>query len=141
MFAYMIGNLDWSMRAGPPDEGCCHNFRLVAPAGASTGFIPVPYDFDFSGLVDAPYATPPDAIPVGSVRKRHYMGYCMFNAEALAAAAEFRARRGALLATLADTAGLEDATKRKAAAYLEGFFADIADDRTVSAKVLKTCGR
>lgn len=141
LFAYMIGNLDWSMRAGPPDEGCCHNFRLVAPAGGAGGLIPVPYDFDFSGLIDAPYATPPDVIPVGNVRKRFYMGYCMFNAEALAAAAELRARRPALLAALAGTPGLEDSTRRKAANYLDGFFADIATDQSVSARLLKTCVR
>ena len=31
----MIGNLDWSMRAGPAGEGCCHNSRLIAPAGVA----------------------------------------------------------------------------------------------------------
>ena len=36
----------------------------------------VPYDFDFSGLVDAPYADPPEGIPVNSVRQRTYRGYC-----------------------------------------------------------------
>ena len=25
MFEYMIGNLDWSMRAGPQGDRCCHN--------------------------------------------------------------------------------------------------------------------
>ena len=24
----MIGNLDWSMRAGPQGEACCHNAKL-----------------------------------------------------------------------------------------------------------------
>lgn len=32
LFEYMIGNRDWSTRAGPPGEGCCHNSRLIAPA-------------------------------------------------------------------------------------------------------------
>ena len=30
VFEYMIGNLDWSTRAGPPGDGCCHNSRLAA---------------------------------------------------------------------------------------------------------------
>ena len=30
VFNYMIGNLDWSMRAGPPEEGCCHNGRTIS---------------------------------------------------------------------------------------------------------------
>jgi len=29
--------------------------------------------------------------------------------------------------------------RRRAVAYLIGFFNDIADDRTISAKLLKTC--
>ena len=33
LFQYMIGNLDWSMRAGPQGEGCCHNSRLMAGKG------------------------------------------------------------------------------------------------------------
>ena len=58
MFEYMISNLDWSMRAGPPGDRCCHNSRLLGRAGAAINLFPVPYDFDFSGLVSAPYAAP-----------------------------------------------------------------------------------
>src|SRR5438477_6305839 len=59
VFEYMISNYDWSMRAGPQGTECCHNTRLLtnAPGGL---LLPVPYDFDFSGLVDAPYAGPPE---------------------------------------------------------------------------------
>ena len=35
LFEYMIGNLDWSMRAGPEGEACCHNTRLFAGAGGT----------------------------------------------------------------------------------------------------------
>ena len=134
MFEYMIGNRDWSVRAGPPGEGCCHNSRLIARAGGGA-FIPVPYDFDFSGLVNAPYAIAPDG--VSSVRARNYQGFCAHNAEALAVAAEFRAKRGPLLAVL-NAVPLEEPVRRRAAAYLDGFFADIADDSKV-AKVVRTC--
>ena len=140
LFAYMIGNLDWSMRAGPEGEGCCHNFRLFARPG-TRGFVPIPYDFDFSGLVDAPYAVPPAELQVPSVRRRLYRGYCMHNAEAVAAAAEFRAKRPELMAVLASIPGLKEGSRSKAAAYLEGFFSDIADDERVRSRVLRTCVR
>ena len=135
LFEYMIGNQDWSARAGPPGEGCCHNSRLIAP-GPGGSLIPVPYDFDYSGLVNPPYAVAPDG--VRSVRERRYQGYCVHNAQALAVAAEFRAKRGALLAMLGQIP-LDESVRRRSAAYLDGFFADIADDRRMVAKLLRNC--
>jgi len=137
LFQYMIGNLDWSMRAGPQGEGCCHNSRLLSGQGAA--LIPVAYDFDYSGMVDAPYALPPEQIPVRSVRIRYYQGYCRHNQQALAAAAELRSRRGAIEAAFAQIPGLEERTKAKAINYLGGFFADIATDDSVRSKILKKC--
>lgn len=134
LFEYMIGNRDWSARAGPPGEGCCHNNRLIGP-GPGGSLVPVPYDFDFSGLVNAPYAVTPDG--EGNVRERRYQGFCAHNAHALAMAATFRAQRGPLLAALGQVP-LDETVRRRAAAYLEGFFADIADDGKV-ARLLRTC--
>ena len=141
LFQYMIGNLDWSMRAGPAGRGCCHNSRLIGPGtGPASALIPVPYDFDMSGLVNAPYAVPPEGIPVESVRQRRYRGLCQHNGEALSVANEFRVRRGDLLRALAEIPQLEERTRRSAAAYLQDFFADIADDGSV-ARLLRTCVR
>ena len=137
MFEYMIGNLDWSMIAGPRGEGCCHNSRLASGAGGT--LIPFPYDFDYSGLVDAPYAVPPEGFKISSVRRRIYRGHCRHNAEALAAAAEFRSKRPAIEALFGQVPGLEEKTRRSAIAYLGGFFADIATDDAVRTKLLKAC--
>lgn len=140
LFQYMIGNLDWSMRAGPPGDSCCHNFKLFGPAGTAAGpIVPVPYDFDSSGLVDAPYAVPPDSLGMSSVRQRRYRGYCIHNAQALAAAAEFRSKRPALLGVLSAVPGLDESARRRAASYLDSFFADIASDDQVTKRLLKTC--
>ena len=136
LFMYMIGNLDWSMRAGPQGEGCCHNSRLLSGGPA---LVPVAYDFDYSGLVDAPYAIPPKQVRVRSVRQRQYMGYCRHNTQVLAAAAEMRARRPALEAVYSQVPGLEERTRRKALSYLAGFFEDIATDAAVRSNLLKDC--
>ena len=140
LFEYMIGNLDWSMRAGPAGEGCCHNFRLLTKSGSSAA-VPVPYDFDHSGLVNAPYATPPAELNVSSVRVRQYRGYCAHNAEALAAAREIRAKQPQLLGVLSSVPGLSAQTANRARSYLDEFFRQIADDRTVQSRILKTCLR
>jgi len=138
LFQYMIGNLDWSMRAGPAGEGCCHNSRLLV-GKASQALVPVPYDFDYSGLVDAPYAVPPDGFKLDSVRERSYQGYCRLNGEAVAAAAEFRALRPSMEALFGQISGMTDRTRNKARAYLAEFFSQIATDDSVRAKVLKKC--
>lgn len=140
LFEYLIGNVDWSMRAGPAGDTCCHNFRLFGPAAQSqSALVPVPYDFDASGLVNAPYAAPPEGLGLSSVRERRYRGYCIHNAQVLATAAEFRAKRERLLAILASIPGLEEDRKRSAAAYVEGFYRDIATDEDVRKRLLKTC--
>ena len=136
LFMYMIGNLDWSMRAGPQGEGCCHNSRLLSGGAA---LVPVAYDFDYSGLVDAPYAVPPAQIRVRSVRQRFYQGYCRHNPQVVAAAAEMRARRPALEAVYSQIPGLDERTRRKALSYLAGFFQEIATDQAVRANLLKDC--
>lgn len=142
LFQYMIGNVDWSMNVGPPGDICCHNFRLMGSSPAArAGIVPVPYDFDFSGLVDAPYAEAPDILPISSVRQRHYRGYCSHNGHALALVPEFRARRAELLAVLGQIPQLEPRRRQAAVAYLEGFFRDIATDEDVRRRLLRTCLR
>ena len=140
LFEYMIGNIDWSMRAGPAGDTCCHNFKLMGvTATAQNAILPVPYDFDASGLVNAPYAVPNEELGMQSVRERRYRGYCMHNSQALAAAAEFRAKRPQLLAALTSVPGLDPKRGANAAVFLDGFFRDIATDESVIKRVLKTC--
>lgn len=139
VFQYMIGNLDWAMNAGRAGDSCCHNGKLLGLRGAAIALIPVPYDFDYSGLVNAPYAVPSRRVPVRNVRRRQYRGFCAHNEQARAAAAEILSRRGAILAALDEVPELSDGVRRNAAAYLEGFFADIATPAEVDRNLLGTC--
>lgn len=138
VFQYLISNLDWAMQAGPAGDTCCHNSRLLAPAGSSM-LTTVPYDFDYAGFVDAPYAVPPEGIKVSGIKNRYYRGFCRHNAEALKAAADIRAQRPAMVAALSQIPQLKDGTRRKALAFLDRSFADIASDQAVTANLLKTC--
>ena len=67
IFEYMIGNTDMSMYL-------LHNVVLVQTPKKVT--YPVPYDFDYSGLVDARYAIPAKQFNITSVRDRVYRGPC-----------------------------------------------------------------
>jgi hypothetical protein len=70
VFEYMIGNTDWSVQY-------LQNVKLIA--SDTIGLIPstVPYDFDHSGLVNAPYARPTEELQLSTVRDRRYRGYCI----------------------------------------------------------------
>lgn len=138
VFQYMISNLDWAMIASLPGEECCHNTRLVGVKGATTGLIPVPYDFDSSGLVDAPYAVPPDIIKVRNVRTRRYRGFCSHNEQAQAFATDLLTRRAVLVAILDTTPQLSEKSRRRAGNYLGDFFAQIGSPAQV-ANIMKTC--
>lgn len=133
VFEYMISNYDWSMRAGPKGTECCHNSRLLNP-GTGSQLITVPYDFDFSGLVDAPYATPPEGLPISNVRQRTYRGYCAHMAQARAFAAQISPRRAEFLGVFATIPGLDPREQARAVNYLQGFFADLD-----SGKIFRTC--
>jgi hypothetical protein len=138
LFEYMIGNLDWAMQAAPAGEDCCHNIKLLADAARPGVNIPVPYDFDYSGLDNRPYATPPDIYEMKNVRQRRYHGFCFHHREALAAAAEFRSKRTAIDAVFATIPGMTDKSRQSALSYLAGFWADIATDQGVE-RLLADC--
>ena len=60
LFQYIIGNADWELSTG-------RNIKLFLKDGI---LIPVPYDFDFSGLVNASYAIPNADYDLSSIKER-----------------------------------------------------------------------
>lgn len=71
IFNYMIGNLDWSI----PGQ---HNVKVIKPLvfDPSGLGIAVPYDFDWTGIVNASYAVPGEDVGTQHVRERIYRGIC-----------------------------------------------------------------
>lgn len=65
LFQYMIGNTDWDLVA-------CRNILLLQPNGPGK-IMAMPFDFDFSGLVNAPYASPSTESGLSSVKDRALM--------------------------------------------------------------------
>lgn len=69
IFQYMIGNTDWTVPL-------LKNIKLIAPLDkpAAAPFV-VPYDFDYSGIVDAAYAVPHPDYNIDNVKERVYKGF------------------------------------------------------------------
>lgn len=140
LFQFMIGNLDWSSIRGPDPEECCHNTKLLGVPGETGGVIwPVPYDFDISGIISAPYAMPPEGLPVKSVKKRLYRGYCRHNVGIPEAIALFREKKPDILAAFENTAQLNDRTRRKSIKYVESFYEILDDPKKIERQIIKKC--
>lgn len=117
LWEYMVGNTDWSVFM-------IHNFRIVAVEGKDV-YYPVAYDFDFSGLVNAPYASPDYRLPIKSVRQRLYRGPCKKVEDLAATMALFKEKQDSLYAILRATPDFEPARLKDAIGYLNEFYKDI----------------
>lgn len=136
VYEYMIANTDFSMLLGPKDEICCHNIVLY---NSGSGHLPIPYDFDFSGFVNAPYADPNPQLKLRSVTTRMYRGRCEHNDSLEAALQQFRDKRAELLALIEEQPGLTDRTRKSAGGFIGDFFKIIDDPKKVRSRIVKRC--
>jgi len=133
MFMYMIGNCDYSITGR-------HNMKILGmPGFGSEGYTPVPYDFDYSGLVDASYAIPGPDLGVTSVRERYYLGPCRSD-EAYRAAIDYIDQyREEILQIVNDFEYLDQKHKENLIFYLEEYFAEAGTDFMLKNSLQKTC--
>ena len=139
LFQLMIGNNDYSTLSSLPGNPCCHNGRLIGGAEPGSGYIPVPYDFDSSGLVNAFYAIPPEHLPIRRVTQRYFTGWCKQRHHYRAAIDRFNERRDQALALFAESGLLETRYRKRALAFIESFYDLINDERQVKKQILERC--
>ena len=141
IFQFLIGNTDWSPLIGPDPIECCHNVKLVAPRPLEAGDLiwPVPYDFDASGIVDAPYAVPPESLGINSVTQRVYRGYCAHNATLQDSRQKYIDRKAAIMAVLDSDPRLTERSKKKASRFLKMSFDLIESDKEFERLIVKRC--
>jgi hypothetical protein len=132
LFQYLIGNTDWSIYA-------LHNAELVRDS--IFDIVPVPYDFDFAGAVNAFYATVDPKLPIKSVRERVYRGYCVPQEDLAAALALFRERREAIYALYRDDVGrlLEPRVVEATLAYFDAFYRTVDEPRATKRQIVDAC--
>ncbi len=118
LFQFMIGNTDWI----PPTE---HNFGVIKIKGENT-FVPIPFDFDFSGLVATDYSVPNSMTGLSTVQDRFFMGNGWSEAELEAGFQFFREKKEALLTVIEQFEELDKRERKQMAKYIEGFY-DIID--------------
>ncbi len=131
LFQFMVGNVDWG-------TGSSHNVKILLK---DREYYTIPYDFDFSGLVDAPYAGP-STLTVNlhdSVRERVYWGACMPGLDYQKLFARFNKEREAILALARNQVGLSERNVESAVRYLEEFYDIINDSRKANRAIINAC--
>ncbi len=111
LFEAMIGNVDWNYRQG-------HNVKVMNKNGKA---ICVPYDFDFSGIVKAPYVTLDTKLGQKTLNDRIYLANPedLENLEELFAT--FENKKEVLIQTVKDIKYLSFDSKKETIRYLNDF--------------------
>ena len=133
LFQYMIGNPDYSI-AGR------HNMKIMGLPGFGTiGYTPVPYDFDYTGLVNAEYAIPGENLGISSVTQRYFLGPCREDQEYQVAIEHINSHREEILELVSDFPYLSDKHKNEMIAYLEDYFHSASGPNFIESKLKSTC--
>lgn len=121
IFEYMIGNTDWSV-------GNSHNLKFVK-VDEYDRLTPIPYDFDYSGLVNTDYAVPFPTLGLESVTQRLYRGIECTQPEIPLRTEIFKDREEDILNYVKNFPHLDNYSRREVEAYLEEFFEILHNDR------------
>jgi hypothetical protein len=134
IFNYMIGNTDWSV----PNQHNCKILSTMVFSGSSGGII-VPYDFDYSGLVDADYAIPHESLGIESVRERLYLGICRSEDVFINALKEFSDKKEEFYKVIKDFKLLSEKEKTNMIRYLDSFYAGFDKRNSIVSNLVNEC--
>jgi hypothetical protein len=131
LFQFMIGNTDWYIQNR-------HNLEFVVIPG-HTLLVPVPYDFDYSGLVNAQYAAHHESLGLSTVTSRYYQGWCFSEEEVQEALEVFRQQKERILSMPYQIQGLNTKSADQARNFLSGFFDVIENPKKLDHQIIKHC--
>ena len=132
IFQFMIGNTDWSTAFG-------HNAKLIQLT-SNKKLIPLTYDFDMSGFVDASYAEVNETLGIASVKDRLFRGFCRPDPIMQAIRQEYIANEKAILGTIEANKALFDPKELAGMnKFMADFFTTMKDNGKFKASVTDVC--
>jgi hypothetical protein len=133
LFEYMIGNADYSV-AGR------HNIKILGREGfGQLGYTPVPYDFDYTGFVNASYAIPGDHLGIISVRERYYLGPCASDSAYLDILSGFGRKEAQIRDLIMGFTYLNERDRKELADYMDQFFREAEREHFIDRNLRGTC--
>lgn len=130
IFNYMIANWDWSV----PGQ---HNVTVFTSLNYELGGlgIPVPFDFDLTGVVNAEYAIPPPGLGIETNRDRLFSGICrtreVYQNELMA----FLGKKDEFYSVITEFPYLGKSDKRDIIAFLDQFFDQLEKQRSMDSLI------
>jgi hypothetical protein len=130
LFQFMIGNTDWWIHTR-------HNVDILNLDNDK--LIPIPFDFDYAGLINTPYAIPASNLPIIHVKDRFFKGSCKTPNYYKETINLFNLKKSAILSIVNSADYLDKRDKKSSLKYVEDFY-EIINDSTKFAKYLdRTC--
>jgi hypothetical protein len=132
VFQYMIGNTDFSISA-------LHNVELFFKHDGSV--LPIAYDFDFAGAVNARYAAPDVKLNLPNVRQRLFRGYCADADSYAKVFTLFKEKKPEIYALYNDEIGklMDQSTVKETLRYYDEFYKTINDPRSAKRSIIGSC--
>jgi hypothetical protein len=123
LFQYMISNADWSAKKG-------HNTDLYKRL-SDNALIIVPYDFDYSGIINNNYALAPENLPINAVTDRYFMDKSVSLEELKNGIAFFQSKEGEIKDLINNSVELSGGTKKKMVKFIDGFYKTVSNSKKV----------
>ena len=130
MFQYLIGNSDWS-------PSFLHNVKLIHHEDGR--YLTVPYDFDFSGAVNARYAGPPEGYPIRRVTDRYFHSYCRPELEFEPLSTFFNGKKAEIIALYEGFETLREDRRNDVLEFYEEFWEMMDDERRFERQITRNC--
>lgn len=121
LFQLLIGNTDWSVNM-------VRNLKLYKSENDTSAAFIVPYDFDFSGLINAPYAIANKDYDLEDPRHRIYLGEAATKDELQATIDHFNVKKSEIIQLIDDFKHLSNVSKKDMIKYIEHFYEIIEED-------------
>lgn len=126
---YFVGNTDWSLPY-------LHNVELFTWMGR---YVSIPFDFDWSGVVNAPYAKPDYRLGTTSVTERVWRGPCWPRETIDAAIKRISTKKEDIYGLYRTHAGLDPKLLKESLQYYDDFFKIAMDPRNVDRNLRLNC--
>jgi hypothetical protein len=130
LFEWLIGNVDWSISAQ-------HNIGLFRDSAMTIRA--APYDFDFSGAVDARYATPDPRLRIKVVTDRLHRGPCLPPDAWAPVVAHFLSKRAAIDSMYASIPDLDPAYLARIRTFWNRGWRTLEDPKAFRGAIVGEC--
>jgi hypothetical protein len=127
----MIGNTDWWVSTQ-------HNVILFTYGHSSFPF-PIPYDFDYAGVINTPYATTHNTVPISNVQQRYYKGFCQSMDTYEETIEQFNNLKDAIYKLYRNSVHLKESQKKSTLKYYDSFYKIINDPKSVRRYFFENC--